>query len=362
MGPAYLEAEGAGAGASESEGQEANVRVSKQAKPTGPRGEMKRVAVLTSGGDAPGMNAAIRAVVRSGIDKGWEMVGVRHGYRGLMSGDFLPLRARDVGGIIQRAGTFLGSSRAPEFRTVSGREYALQHLREQEIDGLVVIGGNGSQTGASALSQRGFPVVGIASTIDNDLFGTEVSIGVDTALNIALEAIDRLRATASSHERAFLVEVMGRDCGYLALVAAIAGGAEAVVIPEVEADVDSVVQELNAAYERGKSHGIVVVSEGAVQNAEAIARHVVDHQDRISFELRVTRLGHVQRGGIPTVSDRLLATRLGVAAVEQLDRGAGGVLVGFRDGAVATTTLAEVATSKKELDRGLLELARVLAK
>lgn len=323
---------------------------------------MRRVAVLTSGGDAPGMNAAIRAVVRMGIDQGWDMVGVRRGYGGLMSGDFLPLSARDVGGIIQQPGTRLGTSRAPEFRTVRGRESALQHLREQAIDGLVVIGGNGSQSGASALSQQGFPVVGIASTIDNDLFGSDVSIGVDTALNIALEAIDRLRATAASHERAFLVEVMGRDCGYLALVAAIAGGAEAVVIPEVKADVDSIVQELNAAYERGKSHSIVVVAEGAAQNAEAIAQHVLDHQDRISFELRVTRLGHVQRGGIPTVSDRLLATRLGAAAVEQLDLGAAGVVVGFRDGVVATTALAEVAASKKELDHGLLELARVLTK
>lgn len=323
---------------------------------------MRRVAVLTSGGDAPGMNAAIRAVVRTGIDQGWVMVGVRRGYAGLMSGDFVPLGARDVGGIIHQPGTFLRSSRAPEFRTDEGRERALNHLNRQGVDGLVVIGGNGSQAGAAALSKLGLAVVGIASTIDNDLYGSDVSIGVDTALNIALEAIDRLRATASSHERAFLIEVMGRDCGYLPLIAAIAGGAEAAVIPEVPTDPDSVVRELQDAHARGKSHGLVVVAEGAKHNAEAIARHVIEHQDEIGFELRVTKLGHVQRGGIPTVADRLLATQLGAAAVEHLDRGQAGVLMGLLEGRVATTPLVEVANKKKELDRGLLELARVLAK
>ena len=192
-----------------------------------PGSNFKRVAVLTSGGDAPGMNAAIRATVRTGLDSGWEMFGVRHGYWGLLTGDILPLGARDVGGILQQGGTFLGSARCPEWTTAEGRQKGLDELGGRGIEALVVIGGNGSQAGAYALSQMGFPVVGVASTIDNDLLGSDITIGVDTALNIALEAIDRLKTTASSHQRAFLVEVMGRDCGYLALMAGIAGGAEA---------------------------------------------------------------------------------------------------------------------------------------
>src|SRR5215210_3436662 len=248
---------------------------------------MQRIAVLTSGGDAPGMNAAIRAVTRAGIDQGWEVYGVRSGYAGLISGDLTRLQARDVGGIIQQAGTFLGSARCPEFRTDEGKDKALSALSQAGIDGLVVIGGNGSQTGAHALSARGFPVVGVASTIDNDLYGSEITIGVDTALNIALEAIDRLKATASSHRRAFLVEVMGRDCGYLALMAAIAGGAEAVVIPERESDPDTIAADLRAAYERGKSHALVVVAEGAKLNAQKLAGYFEEHRRRLGFDLRV---------------------------------------------------------------------------
>lgn len=194
---------------------------------------MKRIAVLTSGGDAPGMNAAIRAVARTSLAKEWEVFGVQHGYAGLIAGDLRALGARDVGGILQSGGTMLGSARCAEFRTEEGQLKALQELNRLGIEGLVVIGGNGTQTGAYALSQKGFPVVGIASTIDNDLSGSEITIGVDTALNIALEAVDRLKVTASSHQRAFLVEVMGRKCGYLALMTGLAGGAEAVVIPEM---------------------------------------------------------------------------------------------------------------------------------
>ena len=323
---------------------------------------MKRIAILTSGGDAPGMNAAIRAVVRTGLDKGWEIFGIRNGYAGLIAGTFVPLGARDVGGIIQRGGTVLGSARAPEFKTEGGRLQALRMLRQSAIEGLVIIGGNGSQTGAHALSQMAFPVVGVASTIDNDLAGSEITIGVDTALNIALEAIDRLKVTASSHQRAFLVEVMGRDCGYLALMAGIAGGAETVVIPEVETDADAVAAELRAAYERGKAHALVVVAEGARYNAAALARHFAEHQDTIGFDLRVTTLGHVQRGGAPGAFDRLLATRLGAAAVARLAQGEHGVLVGLLKGEMTATPLAEVAAVKKPLDLGLLELARVLAK
>jgi 6-phosphofructokinase 1 len=323
---------------------------------------MKRIAVLTSGGDAPGMNAAIRAVVRSGLEKGWEVFGIQHGYAGLIAGDLSPMDARDVGGIIQLGGTMLGSARCPEFKTVEGRQQALRVLDEHRIEDLVVIGGNGSQTGAHALSEMGFPVVGVASTIDNDLYGSETTIGVDTALNVALEAIDRLKVTASSHHRAFLVEVMGRECGYLALMAGIAGGAEVVVVPELETDPEAVATELHAAYERGKSHALVVVAEGARYNAEGLAEYFREHRERLGFDLRVTVLGHVQRGGAPGAFDRLLATRLGAAATEHLSQGARGLLVGLLKGEIAATPLAEVVASKKPLDPYLLDLARVLAR
>jgi 6-phosphofructokinase 1 len=323
---------------------------------------MRRVAVLTSGGDAPGMNAAIRAVTRTGLGLGWEVLGARHGYSGLIAGDFFPLGARDVGGIIQQGGTILGSARCPEFRTEAGRRKALEVLHQHGIEGLVVIGGNGSQTGAHALSQMGFPVIGVASTIDNDLCGSDITIGADTALNIALEAIDRLKVTASSHHRAFLVEVMGRDCGYLALMAGIAGGAEAVVIPEVETDPEAVAADLRTAYERGKAHALVVVAEGARYNAEGLVRYFEEHRQRLGFELRATTPGHVQRGGEPGAFDRLLATRLGAAAIERLAAGEHGVLIGWLKGAPTPTPLAEVVGRKKPLDLSLMELARVLAR
>ncbi|MBC7092859.1 6-phosphofructokinase [Candidatus Bipolaricaulota bacterium] len=323
---------------------------------------MTRVAVLTSGGDAPGMNAAIRAVVRTGIAHGWEVFGVRRGYAGLLEGALVPFGARDVGGIIHLGGTILGSARCPEFRTEAGQREALRTLSRHAIDALVVIGGNGSQAGAYELSRLGFPVVGVASTIDNDLVGSDIAIGVDTALNVALEAIDRLKVTASSHQRAFLVEVMGRDCGYLALMAGIAGGAEAVVIPEVETDPEALAAELHQAYERGKPHAIVVVAEGAQYNAVRLAQYFRENEKRLGFELRVTILGHVQRGGAPGAFDRILATQLGAAAVDCLARGEQGVLVGWIRGVVAATPLAEAARHKKELDPKLFELAQVLAR
>ncbi|HEX3035921.1 MAG TPA: 6-phosphofructokinase [Thermodesulfobacteriota bacterium] len=323
---------------------------------------MRSIAVLTSGGDAPGMNAAIRAVVRSGIDKGWEVFGIRHGYAGLAVGNIIPLGARDVGGIIQRGGTILGSARFPEFETEESRLKALNQLHRYRIEGLVIIGGNGSQAGAYALSQMGFPVVGVASTIDNDLYGSDITIGVDTALNIALEAIDRLKVTAASHKRAFLVEVMGRDCGYLALMTGIAGGAEAVVIPEEETDPDLIAAELHAAYKRGKPHALVVVAEGARYNAEVMARHFAEHRDKVGFKLRVTILGHVMRGGTPTAFDRLLATRLGAAATEHLAQNKHGLLMGLIKGKASATPLAEATVKQKPLDLYMLELARVMAK
>jgi 6-phosphofructokinase 1 len=323
---------------------------------------MKRIAVLTSGGDAPGMNAAIRAVVRTGVERGWSVLGVRNGYAGLMAGTMRPLGPRDVSGVIQQGGTMLGSTRCPEFKDESGRLEAIRALRQNDVDALVVIGGNGSQAGAHALSEMGFPVVGVASTIDNDLYGSEPTIGVDTALNVALEAIDRLKVTAASHQRAFLVEVMGRECGYLALMAGIAGGAEAVVIPEVECDPEDVANELREAYERGKSHALVVVAEGATYNGERLVGFFREHQERLGFEPRLTVLGHVQRGGAPGVSDRLLGTELGAAAIERLARGEHGCLMGVVRGEVAATPLGEVVTRKKTLDPRLFELARVLAR
>jgi 6-phosphofructokinase 1 len=307
------------------------------------------------------MNAAIRAVVRTGAARGIQVLGVRHGYFGLIAGDFLPLGPREVGGIIDRGGTLLGSTRCSEMCFAAGQEAAVRQMRSHDLDALIVIGGNGSQRGSLALSLRGVSVVGVASTIDNDLLGSDITIGATTALDTALEAIDRLRVTASSHQRAFLVEVMGRDCGYLALMAGIAGGAEAIVVPEAEQSPDAVAEELRDAYRRGKSHAIVVVAEGAKNNADELARYFNEHSERLGFELRVTRLGHIQRGGPPGAFDRLLATRLGAAAIDSVDSGRFGVLLGITAGAVAPIPLASLSQGAKPLDRDLLKLARTLA-
>lgn len=323
---------------------------------------MKRIAILTSGGDAPGMNAAIRAAVRSGVALGIEMFGVRHGYTGLIAGDFIPLGARDVGGIIELGGTMLGTSRCPAFLTDEGQEAAVRQLLQRDISGLVVIGGNGSQAGACALSRRGMAVVGVASTIDNDLAGSDITLGATTALGIALEAIDRLRVTASAHGRVFLVEVMGRTCGYLALMAGIAGGAEAIVIPEGEQSPEHVAAIIQDAYQRGKSHAIVVVAEGARYDADALARHFTEHAERLRFELRITKLGHVQRGGAPCPFDRLSASLLGAAAVERMEAHQYGILLGVVGGELTATALGEVAHVRKPLDPQWLKLARVLAR
>jgi 6-phosphofructokinase 1 len=323
---------------------------------------MRRIAVLTSGGDAPGMNAAIRAVVRAGIAAGAEVFGVRQGYAGLIAGDLVPLGARHVGGIIQQGGTMLGSARCPEFKTEDGRRRAVATLAERGVDGLVVIGGNGSQTGAQALATLGVAVVGVASTIDNDLCGVDVTLGVDTALNVALEAIDRLKVTASSHRRAFLVEVMGRDSGYLALMTGIAGGAEEIVIPEAETDPERLAANLRAAWERGKAHAIIVVAEGAHYNAARLGEFFADNAARLGFNVRATILGHVQRGGAPGAFDRLLGSRSGAAAVTHLVRGEHGVLVGLKNGVIAATPLSEVVRGRKPLDMELLELAQVLSR
>jgi len=320
-----------------------------------------RIGILTSGGDAPGMNAAIRAATRAALAHGWDVFGVHNGYAGLLANTIDQLHARDVGGIIQHGGTVLGSARSPEFQQDSGIQLAQRNLRKRGIEALVVIGGNGSQSGAYRLDKAGFPVVGIASTIDNDLYGTDITIGVDTAVNLTLEAVDRLRTTASSHQRAFLVETMGRNCGYIAMMTGIAGGAEVIVTPECDVEPHDVVERLSAAYSRGKTHAIVVVAEGSKHNARAMMDYFHEHRETIGFGLRVTTLGHVVRGGTPTAADRVLATRLGAAAVEQLARGGSGVLMGMLCNSIEATPLEEIAGKTKPISRDLLDLARILA-
>lgn len=321
----------------------------------------KKIAVLTSGGDAPGMNAAVRAVTRGALAKGWEAFGVSNGYAGLLADALRPLQARDVGGIVQQGGTVLGSARSPEFIQPAGRARALRNLAARGIEALVVIGGNGSQTGSNSLAKEGFAVVGVPSTIDNDLHGTDVSIGSDTAINITLEAIDRVRTTASSHQRAFAVETMGRDCGYIALMAGLAGGAEVIALPESEISPSEVAQRLQAAYKRGKTHALVVIAEGAKCGVHELMQYYEKHREAIGFDLRITRLGHVVRGGSPTAADRVLATRLGAAAVECLAKGEKGVLAGLRNGEIKTTPLGDIAGKTRPADAQLLELARVMA-
>jgi 6-phosphofructokinase 1 len=323
---------------------------------------MKRLAVMTSGGDAPGMNAAIRSVTRSALARGFEVFGVRHGYTGLIAGEFVAFGPREVGGILSLGGTTLGTTRCAELRSDAGQDKALRSLAQHDIGALVVIGGNGSQCGAHALSSKGLAVVGVASTIDNDLLGSDITIGAITAIDVALESVDRLRVTASSHGRGFLVEVMGRDCGYLAAMVGIAGGAEFICVPELAQEPEAVAAEVHSAYRRGKAHALVVVAEGAAHNADALAHYFKTHESRLGFDMRVCKLGHVQRGGAPGFSDRMLATRLGAAAVEHLDRGEHGVLVGLIHGTVTATPLDQVINRTKPLDPSLLELARTLSR
>jgi len=322
---------------------------------------VQRLAVLTSGGDAPGMNAAIRAIVRSAIARKFEVVGIRDGYRGLVKGDFRPMARRDVGGIIQMGGTKLGTTRYEALKTAEGQEQALASLRSHDIAALIVIGGNGSQSGAAALHAGGAPVIGVASTIDNDLYGTDISIGATTAIDVALQAIDCLRTTASSMRRAFLVEVMGRHCGYLALMAGIAGGAEVIALPEVDTVPVRVAEQLSAAYDRGKSHAIAVVAEGAKYNADALMAYFNEHRERLGFELRATKLGHIQRGGAPGVFDRMLGTLLGVAAVDAAVERRYGTLIGMRDRRPISTPLDDVAGKTRPAETHLLDLANQLA-
>lgn len=320
----------------------------------------KRIAVLTSGESTPGQNAAIRAVTRTAIESGLEVLGVRNGYSGLIAGEFTPLTARAVGGIIHRGGTMLGSVGSPEFMTEVGRCTAIDRLVEHNVDALVVIGGDGSQTGAYALSQMGFPVNGVASSIENDVASTEITIGVDTALDIALESIDRLKRTASSACYAFLVEVAGRKSGYLALMTGIAGGAEVIAIPEIETTPEQVLEVIESAFRHGKRQAVAVVAEGATHNIESLKRHIVQTEP-LGYELRAISVCQMQRGGSPSGFDRLLGTRLGKCAVDALMRDVSGVLAGVVHGAIRTTPLSEIVVLTKEIDPDLIRLSDVMA-
>lgn len=321
--------------------------------------QIKRIAVMTSGGDSPGMNAAIRAVVRAATHQGLEVYGIRQAYVGLVNGDFERMTSRDVSGIIQRGGTILQTARLPEFKEDNYQRKAIRKLNEHGIDGLVVIGGDGSLTGALALYKRGVRVVGIPGSIDNDIWGTASSIGVDTAANTILESIDRLRDTASSHERLFLVEVMGRSCGHLAMVAGLTTGAEMVIIPEEAVTLEDVGKVAEDAYLKGKSHGLIIVAEGANLRCAQIEQYLLDH--KIGFELRVTILGHVQRGGRPTSFDRLLASRFGVASVEALLKGESGVMVALEGRTIIIRKLEEVIGKQRQISEDFTKLDDILA-
>jgi 6-phosphofructokinase 1 len=321
---------------------------------------MKRIAVMTSGGDAPGMNPAIRAVVRKAIEQEVEVYGIRQAYAGLLAGDFERMTNREVSGILQRGGTILQTARNTEFTTLQGQRRGLRRLNEHGIEGLIVIGGDGSLRGALALHKLGFPVVGIPGSIDNDIWGTNMSIGVDTALNTILDALDRLRDTASSHERAFLIEVMGRNCGYLALMGGILGGAEITLIPEHDMELEEIGKRLEDAYLRGKNHAIAVIAEGSKHKINDVAAYLESHQ--LGFEVRVTILGHVQRGGSPTAFDRLLATRMGVKAVECLLGGTHGVMVGLNGRDISPVSLEDVTTKTRAANMEYYELADVLSR
>jgi 6-phosphofructokinase 1 len=315
---------------------------------------VKRIGVLTSGGDAPGMNACVRAVVRTATFHGIEVMAIHEGYQGMIRGEIKLMTTRDVGGIIQQGGTILQTARSQEYRTKQGQREAVRELNENGIDGVVVIGGDGSLNGASVLASYGIRVIGIPASIDNDIYGTEMCIGVDTALNTIIHAIDQLRDTASSHNRAFLVETMGRNCGYLAQVSAIISGAEMVLIPGVEVDIKSVAKLIEDSYIKGKNHAIIVVAEGAPLGATEISQQLKDLD--VGFHTRVTILGHIQRGGRPSAFDRLLGTRLGVKAVEALLDGETDKMVGLKSGDTVLVPLSEVISKQITINEKFIEL------
>ncbi|MCA9836388.1 MAG: 6-phosphofructokinase [Trueperaceae bacterium] len=321
---------------------------------------MNHIAVLTSGGDAPGMNAAIRAVVRTAIFKGLRVSAVYQGYQGLIDDNIVEFGPRSVANIIQKGGTILRTARCQAFYAPEGRATAAETLKKHGIDGLVVIGGDGSFRGALKLfEEHDFPVVGIPGTIDNDIYGTDVSIGFNTAINIALDAVDRLRDTAASHDRLILVEVMGRHAGHIALYVGVAGGAEAILVPEAEADAQSILDAVVSAKERGKLSSVIVVAEGAFPGgALALQKQL---EQKCGYEVRTSILGHMQRGGSPSTRDRVLASRLGYEAVKCLVNGRHGVMVGIDKRGSVRIPLKEVFEGQKEFDWELYETAKILA-
>lgn len=321
---------------------------------------LKKIAVLTSGGDAPGMNAAIRSVVRTALFNNIEVAGVMSGYQGLLQNKIVTMQAGSVANIIQRGGTVLKSGRCPEFHKAENRALAAANLRSAGVEALVVIGGDGTFNGGHLIAQEhGFQVVGVPGTIDNDIFGTEETIGFDTALNTALEAIDRIRDTAASHDRLFIVEVMGRDSGFIAIDVGVAGGAEEVFIPETMANVDQAIQSIKRGMARGKSSSILVAAEGQkVGRAYDLAEQI---RRKVGFEAKVCVLGHIQRGGPPTARDRILASRLGFAAVRVLQQGLSDIMVGVQNGQVVSVSLKECTTKKRRVPSELIELAQLLA-
>ena len=321
---------------------------------------MKRLAVLTSGGDAPGTNACIRAVVRMALRHDYEVLGIHRGYAGLMDGDFEVIDGRFVGGIAHRGGTILKTARTEKFKTEEGRKEALENLERHNVDVLVILGGDGSLTGALRLHEAGFPVMGAPATIDNDVAFTDMAMGVDTAMNTALQAIDKIKDTASSHRRAFLVETMGRNSGYLALMVGIASAAEAIVIPEVPSSCEGILASVKEAHRKGKAHFIAVIAEGADPDCRTLDQYLKEREDQLGFGVRVSILGYIQRGGSPTAFDRLLGTRLGAEAVKQLVNGEKGKMVGLVGSQIVATDLEQVVGTKRGVDLSLYELAQML--
>lgn len=319
---------------------------------------IRRLGVLTSGGDAPGMNAAIRAVVRSALYQGIEVIGIRRGYEGLVEGDFVPMTRGSVGGILLHGGTILRTARSKVFMRPEGLNSAVMKLRENDIDALVVIGGDGSFRGGKTLHEKGVIVIGVPATIDNDVAGTDYTIGFDTACNTAVDCINKLRDTASSHDRTFIVEVMGREAGYLALQTGVACGAEHVLVPELPTSFEKVVKKLQYAKERGKTHSIIVLAEGVMSAAE-LAEKIKDIST--DYDPRIVVLGHIQRGGTPTCFDSVLASRLGAAAVDMIVEGQRGMMVGTINGKLASSELEMSWGTKRPLDPEMLKLVDTLS-
>ncbi|MBE6085771.1 MULTISPECIES: 6-phosphofructokinase [Selenomonas] len=318
---------------------------------------LKSIAVMTSGGDSPGMNAAARAVVRTALYEGVKVWGIRDGYHGLLEENMFEMESKDVGDIIQRGGTFLGTARCKRWKTPEGRMLGYQHLVDRGIQGLCVIGGDGSLRGASLLSQEtGIPIVGLPGTIDNDVWGSDYTIGCDTAANTIIDAINKLRDTASAHRRVIVMEVMGRSSGWLALVSGISGGAEYILVPEEPYDLDKLCDDMKNAYAEGKRYILVVVAEGA-GNAQEIGDFIAK---KTELDTRVTVLGHIQRGGSPTVIDRVRASQLGEQAALALISGLSDVVFGFSKGRVVSIDLHDSVNNKKQLDPEYLHLAKVL--